>query len=405
MDDSETTPRRARRRWIPAVAAVVLACLAIVAVLLVRGPLADADDDKAGDASLATKEPMASYASPCVSIPRLRSITDLQSIVDTTRGGAALQGADVGADLTLQDGRRIWVMGDTLRAADFDGQRFVRNSMLLISDGCAQTVLPEDNGALIPDRADGVGYWPMSIGRVHRNGVDVVGVGVQRVRGTGGASSTDFENLGPAIAVFHVEPGGVPQLVEVKDIGRDDPSRKRPTWGAAVAIKGEWVYLYGTANPEVDGVFGYSLRVARVHIDHLRDHSRWRYWDGTEWSKNAAEAVELIPAQGGVSQTLSVFEQDGSWYAVSKQDEFLGQDLVIWKAPAPSGPFTRASTVARIPSNAVTGQLRYMPLAHPAILPVPGTVIVSYSRNNTDLGKVEANPFLYRPAFIRVRLP
>ena len=405
MDDEESTPRRARRWWVPVVSVAVLALLAVGIVALVRGPLAGADDDRAGTGSPgATTHPPA-HTSPCVTIPRLRSIADLQSIVDTTRGGPALQGADVGADLALEDGRRLWVMGDTLRAADFDGPRFVRNSMLLISDGCAQTVLPKDNGALIPDRADGVGYWPMSIGRVHRAGVDVVGVGVQRVRSTGSAMSTEFENLGPAIAVFHVEPGGVPQLVEVKDLGRDDPSRKRPTWGAAVAVEGEWVYLYGTANPEVEGVFGYSLRVARVHIDQLRDQSMWRYWDGEQWSRDAGDSAELIPAKGGVSQTLSVFSQDGSWYAVSKQDEFLGQDLVIWKAPSPTGPFTRASTVARIPSNAVTGQLRYMPLAHPAILPRRGSVVVSYSRNNTDLGKVEANPFLYRPAFIRVPLP
>lgn len=405
-DETAEPSPRGRRWWVAAVVGVVGVCLAVVAILLVRGPLAGAgDEDQGADASPATQQPMRSTASPCVTIPRLRSLTDLQSIVDTTRGGPALQGADVGADLELEDGRRIWVMGDTLRSPDFDGQRFVRNSMLLISDGCAQTVLPEDHGALIPDRADGVGYWPMSIGRVHRNGVDVVGVGVQRVRSNGGVTSTDFENLGPAIAVFHVEPGGVPQLVEVKDLGRDDPSRKRPAWGAAVAVSDEWVYLYGTANPEVEGVFGYSLRVARVHIDHLRDQSMWRYWDGSEWSRSADRALELIPAQGGVSQTLSVFEHGGSWYAVSKQDEFLGQDLVIWKSPAPTGPFTRASTVARIPSNAVTGQLRYMPLAHPAILPKAGTVVVSYSRNNTDVGKVEANPFLYRPAFIRVRLP
>ena len=62
----------------------------------------------------------------------------------------------VGADVNLQDGRRLWVFGDTLRSADFSGQRFVRNSMLVIDDSCAHAVVPADHGALIPDRPDGI---------------------------------------------------------------------------------------------------------------------------------------------------------------------------------------------------------------------------------------------------------
>ncbi|KAA1424894.1 DUF4185 domain-containing protein [Mumia zhuanghuii] len=398
MDDPEQQrPASTSGRRI-GIAVLVVVCLAVAGLLLTL--VVPGDDPET------TADPDdGAYETSCVKIPELRTIDDLQTIVDTIRGGPELQGGDVGADLELQDGRRIWLVGDTLRSEEFDGQRFVRNSMLLISPGCARTVLPEDNGAVIPDRADGVGYWPMSVGRVQRGDVDVVGVGVQRVRSTGGPNTTEFENLGPAIAVFHVERGGTPQLVEVKDLGPDDPSRTRPTWGAAVAVDDDWVYLYGTANPETEGVFGYSLRVARVRIDDIRDQRRWRYWDGSRWQRDPDSAQELIAAQGGVSQTLSVFEQDGSWYAVSKQDEFLGRNLVIWKAPSPTGPFTVASTAATIPSDAATGQLRYMPLAHPALLPEHGSVVVSYSRNNTDVGKVARNPFLYRPEFLRVDLP
>ncbi|WP_370617073.1 DUF4185 domain-containing protein [Mumia qirimensis] len=404
MDDPEqhrpaSTPgRRIGTAVLVVVSALVVVAALVVAAVLLPGVLRGDDEDAPSAGSGA-------YETACVAIPELRTIDDLQTIVDTVRGGPELQGGDVGADLELQDGRRIWVVGDTLRSDDFDGQRFVRNSMLLISPGCARTVLPEDNGALIPDRADGVGYWPMSVGRVQRGDTDVVGVGVQRVRSTGGPNTSEFENLGPAIAVFHVKRGGTPQLVEVKDLGPDDASRTRPTWGAAVAVHDDWVYLYGTANPETDGVFGYSMRVARVRIDDIRDQTAWRYWDGSRWRRDADTAQALISAQGGVSQTLSVFEQDGSWYAVSKQDEFLGHNLVIWKAPSPTGPFTVASTAATIPSDAATGQLRYMPLAHPGILPERGSVVVSYSRNNTDVGKVARNPFLYRPAFLRVPLP
>lgn len=342
----------------------------------------------------------------CVPFSPIRTAGDLDRLATGLRGDREFQGADVGADTRLQDGRRLWVFGDTLRSADFDGQRFVRNSMLVFDDSCANVVLPADRGALVPDRGDGVGYWPMSIARVEREGYDLVGVGMQRVRAAPAPDGPDaFENLGPTIALFVVARGRTPQLLEVKDIGPDSADTSRPTWGAATAVSGGWVYLYGTANPGRPLVFGFSLQVARVRPDDLLDQSRWRYWDGRRWQKRADRSSVLIPAQGGVSQTLSVFERDGRWYAVSKRDEFLGTDLVIWSAPAPTGPFTAGTPVADIPSDSGAGTLRYMPLAHPDLLPEKGNVIVSYSQNQSKVSSIVEDPFLYRPRFLRVPLP
>lgn len=340
----------------------------------------------------------------CLPIGELGSVADLNRLVTKVRGGSEFQGADVGADVSLQDGRRLWVFGDTLRARDFEGQRFVRNSMLVFRDGCADVVLPADHGALIPDREDGVGYWPMSIAKVERRGYDLVGVAAQRVRGAAAPDGAlAFENLGPAIAVFIVPAGKTPQLLRVQDIGPDSGDTSRPTWGAAAAVSGGWVYLYGTATG--GSAFGFSLRVARIRPDDILDPTQLRYWDGSSWQDEAERAAVLIPAVRGVSQTLSVFEQDGRWFAVSKRDEFLGTDLVVWSAPGPTGPFVAGPPASQIPSDESTGTLRYMPLAHPDLLPKKGTVVVSYSQNNTDVGRVDDNPFLYRPRFLRIDLP
>lgn len=342
----------------------------------------------------------------CLPIKPVKDVEELNTLVDSVRSGGEFQGADVGADVTLQDGRRLWVFGDTLRSRNFKGQRFVRNSMLVFTSACAQVVLPADHGALIPDRADGTGYWPMSIAKVRRLGYDLVGVTAQRVSGTADlANPGDFKNLGPAIAVFIVRTGETPQLISLHDIGPDNASRKRPTWGAAAAVEGDWVYLYGTANPGTAGVFGWSLSVARVKVDDILKTSRWRYWDGSSWQRKAASAAKLIPATGGVSQTLSVFHRADRWYAVSKRDDFLGEDLVIWTAPGPAGPFTASPALAAIPSDTATGMLRYMPLAHPDLFPAKDSIVVSVSQNSSDVGKISDNPFLYRPRFLRVKLP
>ncbi|GAB2868616.1 DUF4185 domain-containing protein [Nocardioides pacificus] len=342
----------------------------------------------------------------CLPTGRLDSVRDLNAFADEVRGGGEFAGADVGADVTLQDGRRLWVFADTLRAVDFDGQRFVRNSMLAFSSECVQVVLPADHGALIPDRADGVGYWPMSVGRVERPGYDLVAVLTQRVQATDGPDGIfAFDILGPSAAVFVVLRGETPQLIAQQDLGPDDPDTTRPVWGAASAVSGDWLYLYGTSRPAGEGIFGFALRVARVRPEQILEQRRWEYWDGERWQGDADDAAELIGAQGGVSQTLSVFEKNGRWYALSKRDEFLGTDLVVWTAPSPEGPFTDPVVLAQLPSISETGELRYMPLAHPDLLPRRDSVVVSYSRNYTDASKVQENPFLYRPAFLRVPLP
>ena len=53
--------------------------------------------------------------------------------------------------------------------------------------------------------------------------------------------------------------------------GPDDPSKTSPAWGAALAVDDDWLYLYGTANPEQSFVFGFSLQVARVRPDEVLD--------------------------------------------------------------------------------------------------------------------------------------
>lgn len=340
----------------------------------------------------------------CLPYAQPDDVAALNRLIGEYRGVPGFVGADVGADVLLQDGRRLWVFGDTLRPENFQGQRLVRNSMLMFSPGCATVVMPRDRGAVVPDRDDGVGYWPMDLGAVRRDGHDLVGVSLQRVRTTGGGIF-DFEILGPAIALFEIPRGEAPELLSVRDLGPDDADPERPMWGAAVETVADTVYIYGTSRPADGSTWGSALSVARSRITQVADQETWRYWDGRRWQSRRGRAVALIPAAGGVSTVLSVFRRAGSWYAVSKRDEVFGTDLVIWKAPAPTGPFVPSEPLAQIPSDAADGLLRYMPLAHPDLLPEEGSVVVSYSRNVADLRRLLTQPTLYRPRFLRVPLP
>ena len=213
--------------WRVVPALVILALALAGTLLLLRTP-----DDREGQPAPASPAASATLE-PCIPTGDLDTVGAVNRFVTKARGSDGFAGGDVGASVELQDDRRLFVFGDTLRGGDFDGQQFVRNSMLLFSPGCGQVVMPRDHGALVPDREDGVGYWPMSIARVERQDHDIVGVGLQRVRSTGGSGVFDFEILGPAAARFDVPRGGVPELQSVRDIGPDRADTTRPMWGAA----------------------------------------------------------------------------------------------------------------------------------------------------------------------------
>lgn len=340
----------------------------------------------------------------CVPFDAVGSIDQLNAQIDTTKASPYFLGADVGASARLSDGRSIWVFGDTIRGADVSGDRMVRNSMLMYQPGCLLPVVPPGGGAVIPDRDALVGYWPMSIAVVPQKGFDIVGVTAQRVTGSGNAWS--FQTLGPAIAVFKVEPGEQPELIEVTDLGPDDASTERPNWGAASAIAPDgYVYLYGTSKPADGSSFGYAVQVARAAVADVPDQAKWTYWDGAAWQGDPAKAAVLVQALGGVSQTFSVVFKNGKTYLISKRDEALGEDLIAWVGDMPQGPFTASGSLAYIPSQPDKHLWVYMPIAHPDLLTKPDSVVVSVSRNSDDLSLVLADPTLYRPFFLEITLP
>lgn len=319
-------------------------------------------------------------------------------------GDPLLLGADVGASAELGDGRIIWAYGDTFRRPDGVTLSAVRNSLVVEDDGCRAVVIPAGGQEAIPNREDGVGYWPMSLAVSVEGRATVVRVFAERVRGS--ESRFGFVNLGPAVATFVVPSDGAPRLRSVVDLGPDDPSRRNVGWGAAVTSGGDgYLYIYGTANPEEPLVFGWSVRVARARAADLDDPSAWDYWTGSGWDSDDSRAVEVISAVNGVSQTFSVVEHGDSWYAVSKRDGDLGTDLAVWSATAPWGPFSPPVTVGRIPNQEHPSLLRYMPLAHPEVPSESGTVAVSICRNSADPALLLAAPEVYRPYFVSIELP
>jgi len=313
-------------------------------------------------------------------------VEELDEAAISYAGHPGFAGGDGAMEALLTDGRRLVLFGDTLRAEDYPGGAFVRNSMMLVEPGEACVLTGPGGAEVIPDRSDGIGYWPMSVIVTSRGGRDDVAIMAQRVA----ASPSDdlgFIVLGTSLVRLHIPVGGVPVLRGTVDFGPDDPSRERVTWGAAMwPSEDGWVYVFGTSNPEGTGVFGWALHAARARVADLADPSRWQYWDGMRWGDQSETAATIIPAEGGVAQVLSVFERDGRWFAVSTLDGDLGDSVVVWEAPDATGPY-------------------YLVIAHPDLFEQSASVVISYSQGSTDLDELVTDPLNYRPRFVRISLP
>jgi hypothetical protein len=320
------------------------------------------------------------------------------------------QAGDIGASARLSDGRLVWAFGDTVRKPEAT-VRIVANSLLLSSGTCISQVLPDGDGPVIPDVDDRTVRWPMSVvvlppsADLAAGGADdvVVVLCARTRRGTTGGP-LDFEFRGTSAAVFTVADGSAPQLQEVLEITPDDPAPDQINWGAAATVSGNRFYVYGTRLTGNPMTYGRELYVASVPVGDPTDRDQWQFWDGAAWQSDIAAAAPVLAAQGGVSQTLSVDEVDGSWLAVSKRDGDISDFVYTWTAPAPTGPWTPAEAL-QSPAGFDTGELTYAPLAHPEITLQSGQLLVSISRNTTDLDRLLSDPEVGRPLFAEVPRP
>jgi hypothetical protein len=269
--------------------------------------------------------------------------------------------------------------------------------MLVSSADCVSQLLDRSNGPVVPDVDARTVHWPMSVAVARRGDHDVLAVLCSRIRrGTGG--NLDFTFLGTTAAVFTVRDGDAPQLQKVFDVTPDSTDEEQVNWGAAAVVDAPWIYVYGTRLTGKQGVFGRELYVARLPTSDPEDRSGWEFRAADGWTKDRSRAVAVLPAVGGVSQTLSVDVLGGTFVAVSKRDGDLGDFVYTWTAPDAHGPWTPRKALSA-PAGFDTGDLEYAPLAHPEVPLTSGRLLVTVSRNTTDSQRLLEDPELGRPTF------
>ena len=377
-----------------------------VSALLLASGLLSACTPATGSAPVSTGPAASSdrLLPACPPPPAKRGIKDAaaaNALVATTNL-AHWQAADIGASVRLSDERIAWVFGDTLRAPTLS-PRIVANSMLITSGTCVTQLIPAGGGPVLPDPEPGTVLWPMSAVtlRLGRDEDELILLCSRIHRGTG---AYGFTFVGTSAAVFDIGRLGVPHLSRIEAITPDDESLTQVNWGAASVVHGGWLYVYGTRLTGAKAVFGREMYVARAPTTDPGRRSGWRFWDGRRWRADVSRAAPILGSAGGVSQTLSVDVVGGTFLAVSKRDGDLGDFVYTWASSGPTGPW-RARRAVPAPAGFDTGALQYAPLAHPEVPLDSGRLLVSISRNTTDLAALVRNPRLGRPRFVEVSAP
>ena len=177
-------------------------------------------------------------------------------------------------------------------------------------------------------------------------------------------------------------------------------------WGSAVVLDNP-----SNGEPRLF-VYGYRKRdgspneliLAQVPAATVEQMETWRFRTGDGWSKDVRDAAALA---SGITTEFSVSRlgpsSDAGWIMVHSEP-FLGNKILIRRAAAPWGPWSRPVAVYSVPNLDKSKQhFTYAAKAHPE-LSNPGELLISYVVNSFDFGESSTNADIYRPRFIRLSL-
>ena len=367
-------------------------------------------------------------------------------------------GADVAGTVALGDGRVLWVFGDTWVGRVVDGKhaagsRLVNNSIAvhrIVPGGGAPEpkdvefvwgakpdaaghptawVVP-DADSVRPDRTiddakhPNGWYWAAGGGAVlpTETGEGRLAVFLFHVaRRSSGDSVWSFRPVGGAIAVVD-DIAGAARGWSVRQV---DLVHSRPappesgdkesgavSWGQSVLREtqagGDRLYVYGI---RVGALGTKDLLVARVAARELLSLDRWRFWNGSDWASESAEAESI--ADGLVSElsvdrlreAAVVFGRPGAGRLVLVQSEpYLGSGIFLRTAERPEGPWSTRREVFRVEEVADSKKLfTYAAKGH-LDLSRPGELLITYLVNSHDFWHMAGDASIYRPRSLRVSL-
>lgn len=325
----------------------------------------------------------------------LGDVTRWPDAEDAFRVDPQWRGGDVAASVPLDDGRVLWVFGDSFvgEADDDDsraGQTLVRNSVAvqtgpdLVDD---PLVFAWDRGGRMESpgaifEIEGPNWlWPGPMATVDGG----VLFGLSEVAPYDGGLG--FEGVG-GLARWVEDVSGAPEDWTAVDVPLPD--------GPGLLATGHWVWdgdhLLAFAPREPGDHDVWLARWARRDVRD-QDLSTPSWWTGTGWSTDPYEA-EIVAPEVQTEFTVHV-DGDGTWWMVHV-DGFGATNVAVRTAPAPQGPWSEPQTLFRPAESDRFGTFVYAARAHPH-LTHPDGVVLTWASNHQDFGTLVGDLSLYTP--------
>lgn len=316
-------------------------------------------------------------------------------------------GADAAYSVPLDDGRILWLFGDTFVAKTAAHIRrestMVRNSIgvQVGADPTTATMTFHWRGtadaptSFFPQDGDGDSdhwYWP---GHGVRIGPALV-LFLQRVRATPG-QGLGFTSDGWRAAII-ADASGAPETWDVQLVAPTTAPAGLNAGGAVVLTEGRVVSL---AVREPGDHAGYLLRWQPSDLVAGRiELAEW--WTDDDWNAQLVLAGTVAPilADAGPESSLHFETSRQKWLHV-RSDGFGATTIVTSTAERITGPWSAPEVRFRPPESDRSGVLVYAAKGHPE-QDAGGALAVTYATNTLDFATLLDDTSLYFPRFVKL---
>jgi hypothetical protein len=322
-------------------------------------------------------------------------------------------GSDIAFSLPLQDGRILWLFGDSWIGKIREG-RHTDSTMVNNTIGIQEGLYPatarleffhgykDTEPAAFIRPADGIGVFWLSHGGIHTESGLYLFMS-QITDRPGDTSVWGFRAIGIVIAKV-TNPLDDPNRWRIEQIkvpwAQFDPAGNEKVFGMPLVREGNIVYLYGL---EIDkAADDRYLLVGRADVNSLEDFSAWEFYTNGLWQHDFRKASRLCNQMGAELSVsyLPRFKQ----YVLVYTEGGLSEKIMMRFACSPVGPWSAPTTIYRTPETGWDSTyFCYAAKAHSELSRRDDELIVSYVCNSNDFWKMAANARIYFPKFIRVR--
>jgi hypothetical protein len=322
---------------------------------------------------------------------------------DSNRSLDDWTGGDTTNSVLLPDGRIVWIFSDTfLGAVNANFTRsdpsFIHNSFVLQSGGDlvetlhdrkyphARSLIQTNDGREVNgDPPVGADWFWVGDGTVEGDKLRVFALKFEKF----GPGGFDFRWIGTSLATF-----SLPRL----KLERVTPtvSSNGVEYGSGILEDGGYTYVYGTEDLGADKY----MHVARAPGGGLL--GPWQFFTGTGWSTNPAASARLLH---GVANEYSVTRIGDAYVLITMDTNVVfSRDIVAYVSCTPTGPWVGPTKLYTAPDYPFSNVIAYNAHAHPE-LTQNGELLVTYNVNSLVFQDLMNDVHIYRPRFIRVKLP